>query len=318
MTGLDVLVRELHNASSVSDKVGIRHAYRPAEPISAGIPLGDDCAAIPDGDGYLLLAAEGILDEFVADDPWFAGYSALMVNVSDVAAMGGRTIAAVDVLCTPSHEAISEVWDGMRDASERYGVPIVGGHTTLARGDRGVRLSVAILGRANVLLTSFDAQPGDRLLMAVDLNGAYRGERPFWNASTSTEPARLQRITDILPRLAELGLCGAAKDISNGGLIGTIVMLLECSRVGACLDIDALPKPKGVDSLKWLLSFPSFGYVLAVRPKDEEAVMAYFQGEDIACAAVGEVDATNGLELRFQGEAATFWRADQPHEASLA
>jgi selenophosphate synthetase-related protein len=37
-------------------------------------PVGDDCAAIPDGDGYLLFAIEGFMNEFVAGDPWFAGW----------------------------------------------------------------------------------------------------------------------------------------------------------------------------------------------------------------------------------------------------
>ena len=49
------------------------------------IPVGDDCAAIPDSDGYLLFAIEGFMNELVRDDPWFAGYCGVMVNVSDIA-----------------------------------------------------------------------------------------------------------------------------------------------------------------------------------------------------------------------------------------
>lgn len=60
------------------------------------IKVGDDCAAIPDGDGYLLLAAEGIWHVLVETDPWFAGWYAVMVNVSDIAAMGGTAIAIAD------------------------------------------------------------------------------------------------------------------------------------------------------------------------------------------------------------------------------
>jgi selenophosphate synthetase-related protein len=38
------------------------------------VPVGDDAAAIPHGDGHLLLAIEGFVEDFIAADPWFAGY----------------------------------------------------------------------------------------------------------------------------------------------------------------------------------------------------------------------------------------------------
>ena len=62
------------------------------------VPVGDDCAALVDGDGYLLFAVEGFINEFVAAEPWFAGYCGVMVNVSDIYAMGGRPLAIVDAL----------------------------------------------------------------------------------------------------------------------------------------------------------------------------------------------------------------------------
>src|SRR5712691_11302785 len=126
------------------------------------VPVGDDCAAIPDGDGFLLLAIEGFMNEFVAGDPWFAGWCGVMVNVSDVAAMGGRPIAVVDAVWAASDADAAPVLAVMLAASEAFGVPVVGGHTN-ARTDRG-QLSVAILGRAQCLLTSFDARPADRLV----------------------------------------------------------------------------------------------------------------------------------------------------------
>src|ERR1700739_2352612 len=135
------------------------------------VPVGDDCAAIPDGDGYLLFAAEGFINEFVAADPWFAGWCGVMVNVSDVAAMGGRPIAVVDAVWAASEADADPVLTGMQAASQAFGVPVVGGHTN-ARTDRS-QLAVAILGRARRLLSSFDARPGDRLGAALDLRGRY-------------------------------------------------------------------------------------------------------------------------------------------------
>ena len=84
------LISFLSASVSVKEKIRIRTAYEPAQELAGETRLGDDCAAIRDGDGWLLLAAEGMLPSFVADDPWFAGYSAVMVNLSDVSAMGGR------------------------------------------------------------------------------------------------------------------------------------------------------------------------------------------------------------------------------------
>jgi selenophosphate synthetase-related protein len=154
--------------------------------ISSVVPVGDDCAAIPDGDGFLLFAIEGFMNEFVAGDPWFAGWCGVMVNVSDVAAMGGRPIAVVDAVWAASDADAAPVLAGMRAASEAFGVPVVGGHTN-TRTDRG-QLSVAILGRAQRLLTSFDARPADRLVAAIDLRGRYREPFSNWEAATDLHP----------------------------------------------------------------------------------------------------------------------------------
>ena len=151
-----------------------------------GIAIGDDCATIPDGDGHLLFAIEGFVDDFVERMPWFAGYCGVMVNASDIYAMGGRPIAVVDALWSDGVDRASPVFAGLAEASRRYGIPLAGGHTNLKSG-RG-QLAVAILGRAKRLLTSFDARPGDALLMAIDLRGKWQDPFPYWNASTDAPP----------------------------------------------------------------------------------------------------------------------------------
>src|SRR6201994_2623935 len=101
------------------------------------IRVGDDCAAIADGDGYLLLAIEGFMNEFVAGDPWFAGWCGVMVNVADVAAMGGRPIAVVDAAWSAGEGNAAPMAAGLRDAAQAFNVPIVGGHTN-TRCDRSL------------------------------------------------------------------------------------------------------------------------------------------------------------------------------------
>ncbi len=269
------------------------------------IAVGDDCAAIPDGDGYLLFAIEGFMNEFVAGDPWFAGWCGAMVNISDVAAMGGRPIAVVNAIWANGEANAAPVLAGLKAAASAYGVPVVGGHTNI-RTDRG-QLSVAILGRANRLLTSFDAEPGDVLIAAIDLRGRYREPFSNWEAAVDAPPARLRGDIELLPVLAEAGLSRAAKDISQGGIVGTAAMLAECSGVAIDIDVSAIPKPAGVALERWLLTFPSFGYLVSVKPPNAAETIARFTTRGIAAAAIGSVARGSRVTISDGTASETIW-----------
>lgn len=287
--------------ASVGDRIHYQDPFHPS--ISAHIEIGDDCAAIPDGQGgYLLFAAEGIIPPFVNNHPWFAGYSAVLVNISDVCAMGGLPMALTDVLWLKDTEDGEQIWKGMQAAAEAYGVPIVGGHTCYHSEKK--HIAVSILGKAKQLLTSYDARPGEELLMAIDLDGKYFQEYPFWNASTESKPEKLRRNMGLPKEIAERGWSKTAKDISMGGLIGTLAMLMHTSNVGAHINLEAVPKPAHVHWTKWLLSFPSYGYLLTAKKEATKEIIQLFEQHGIACAAIGKISATKGLSLSFQDEVA--------------
>ncbi len=263
-------------------------------PSSEAILNGDDTAALPSEEGYTLLAAEGMRPELLASDPWFAGFCSVMVNLSDIAAMGGRPWAVVDVLFLGSGDN-ERVLEGMRAASELFGVPVVGGHTARVVGP--TLLAVSVLGKARRLIESHTARPGHTLLMAVDLRGSFRGGGGAFNAATTASARQLRANLALLPELSEAGLVGAGKDISMAGLCGTLGMLLETSGVGARLDLDAVPAPPGVDPLRWLTAFPSFGFVLSVDEAVAPTVCARFDALGVACAPIGRVDDSRALKL---------------------
>lgn len=303
---LAALAAELRAAAGLAHKGDIA-GVTAALGLDARSPIrvGDDCAALPDGAGWLLLAGEGFLSGFVRADPWFAGYCSVMVNLSDIAAMGGRAEAILDILWAEDAAQAAPVLAGMRAAAQAYGVPVVGGHSNLRSASP--QLGAAVLGRARALITSFDARPGDRLIFAVDLRGRFREPDAYWDASTTSPAARLRGDLEILPTLAEDGLARAGKDISMAGFVGTTLMLLEGSGVGAQLDLDAIPRPPATPLGRWLTAFPSFGYVLSVAPADAAAVIARFEQRGIAAAVAGEVTARPQLHLRLDGEEALFW-----------
>ena len=273
------------------------------------ILLGDDCAAIPDVDGFLLLAIEGFLNDFVSSEPWFAGYCGVMVNVSDIYAMGGRPIAVVDAVWGRAGDAATPLLQGLAAASKVYGVPIVGGHTN-RRNDRE-QLSVAILGRAKTLLTSFDALPDQHLVAAIDLRGEFHSPYTYWDASTNQPAKRLRSDLELLPFIAESGWCHAAKDISMAGVVGTALMLLECSAIGATIDLAAIPKPDGVPLDRWLCAFPSYGFLLSVPTATLSPVLECFTERGIAAAAIGRTHAARNVTLELNGASELLWDFSQ-------
>lgn len=323
MSDLSSLVAQLRASRGFIHKADIAGVMAQlSEPAGVtAVPNGDDCAVMPEpeGRGHLLFAIEGLVQDFVEAMPWFAGYSGVLVNLSDVAAMGGRTLSVVDALWARHDAQARDIVAGMRAACERYGVPLVGGHSNLQSASG--QLAVAVLGRAGPrLISSFAARPGDQLLVAVDLRGQWQDPYPFWNASTEAPAARLRADLELLPHLAEAALVDAGKDISMAGVLGSALMLLEGSGVGATIDLALLPRPPALAQahrapdaegqaawLRWLCAFPSFGFVLSVRPQHASAVEALFARREIACAAVGEVQAGSALVLRQDDAQATLW-----------
>jgi len=313
------LIAALQLSESILRKLDIQAAAKTLGQTVQGVDgsqirLGDDCAVIPNGDdpesGYLLLAAEGIWPQLLAQDPWFAGWCAVMVNLSDIAAMGGTAIAVVNALWSQSVAGSRPVWEGMQAASKAYGVPIVGGHINCDSDYDG--LAVAVMGRSQQVLTSFAATPGDALIMVINMQGAYYKAYPFWNAATTANPAELRSHLSLLPVLAQSGLCHVAKDISMGGLAGTLLMLCEASGCGANLQLDQVPKPEAVDWEKWLTSFPSYGFLLSAPVENMEAIQALFAPEALVCAKIGEIVAGPNVSFQLGQAQQRFWNLSEP------
>ena len=127
-----------------------------------------------------------------------------MVNLSDVAAMGGRAArrrrrrlgrgrgrrrTRFSTACAPRPRA--------------YGVPIVGGHTNLHNARDSIWRSPCSGAPGARLLTSFDAEPGDVLIIVVDRRGAYREPFDNFQAALEAPPERLRADLALLPELAE-------------------------------------------------------------------------------------------------------------------
>jgi uncharacterized protein len=267
---------------------------------------GDDAAAIAHGDGHLLLCGEAIAPALLDADPFAAGAAAVATNVADIRAMGGRPLGLVDTLVSPDRAHAERVLDGLAWAAGLLGVPVAGGHLTIGGAPA---LSAFCTGTATTLLRARDARPGDVLLAAFCLDGRFReGPPPLFTSLRDRSPEQLRDDGEALVEVAEHGLCRAARDVSMPGVAGSLLQLLELTDgCGATLDLDALPRPDGVALAQWLVTFPSFGFVLAAPPATADAAVARFTSRGLACRPCGAFDATGVLRLAAGGSTADVW-----------
>jgi selenophosphate synthetase-related protein len=85
-------------------------------------------------------------------------------------------------------------------------------------------------------------------------------------------------------------------------------MLLECSQVGGVIALDAIPRAADVPLARWLTAFPSFGYLLSVRPDRTPTVLARFEKRGIAAATIGVLDASRIARVQDpSGATAEVW-----------
>ena len=300
MAQLDDLVEAVRTAPGLLSKRDLTVIER----LGADLD-GDDAALVAHGDGFVVICGEAISPPFVAADPFGAGSAAVVTNVSDVRAMGGRPLGVVDMLVAPDRELAATVLEGIAWASAKLGVPVVGGHLTIGHA---LSLSASCTGVARRPMRAAAARPGDVLLAAFATDGRYMSDtQPFFTALHDRPEERLRTDGEALVEVAERGLCHAARDVSMPGVAGSLLQMIEGAGAGATLDLDALPRPDGAPLARWVLTFPSFGFLLAAAPEHADAAVATFTERGLAAATCGTFDDTRTLKLRLGGREATAW-----------
>ena len=232
------------------DEFGLIERYfaRARRDPSVRVGIGDDGAVLAaPGPGKELVAATDTLIDGVHFptniDAWSVGWRAVMVNLSDFAAMGADPRWMTLALSLPDADP---VWldgfaSGLFAAAAAHGVVLVGGDTT--RSKTRV-ISVQVLGdvpEGEAILRS-TAEPGDRLYVTGTPGDAAAGCDEFGQAGASEALRRrfLQPRARVAFGRRLRGLASSAIDLSDG-LYADLGRLLAASGAGAVLDLDRLP-----------------------------------------------------------------------------
>jgi putative methanogenesis marker protein 2 len=273
------------------------------------VGFGEDAAVLEvDNDNFVLLAVDGIWGKLLNADPRWAGYCAVLVNVADIAAMGGTPLAMVNLTSTQQKDICAELGQGMDEGVRKFGVPMVGGH--LHPDTNYDALDVGIIGtvKRDCVIFSSGAKPGDKVLVAIDLDGRiYPSYNLAWDNTTRRTQAEIKKQLDTMVEIGEKKLATAGKDISNPGTLGTFGMLLESSGAGAIVELDKIPRPDVKITLEqWLKMYPGTGFVLTVENDDNAAeCIRIFEEAGVAASIIGEVDASKKLKITNGTETAT-------------
>ena len=222
------------------------------EEVLVGSETGDDAAVVRLPDGRALIAT---LDFFtpIVDDAYDWGRIAATNALSDVYAMGGTPLLALNIAAWPAEvlplELLGRVLQGGADVARAAGIPVLGGHTItdpepkygmvaigLAEADAIVRNDTARAGA-----TLFLTKPiGVGILTTAVKRGVATAERERSAVATMT--------TTNAEAAAAMGEAGVrcATDVTGFGLLGHLHGMLRASGVAARIDAAAIPLLDGV------------------------------------------------------------------------
>ncbi|MBR4504522.1 MAG: methanogenesis marker 2 protein [Candidatus Methanomethylophilaceae archaeon] len=266
---------------------------------------GEDAAALDVGDQYILFAADGIMQSLMESDPYMAGYFSVLVNVNDIAAMGGRPLGMVDVMSLGGGGDSSGIIRGIQEGIRKFAVPVVGGHTHPDCDYDAIDMSIVGIVRKDAILLSSTAVAGDDIVFVIDTVGWYPDNIPYAYVTTMDKTDEIVRAQmEAVAIVGERHLAHACKDMSNPGHIGTLGMMLESSARGGTVDIRSIPIPEGVDPIRWAFTYQGCGFVFACPHENSAEIISIFAGCGCEGAIVGKVDASRVLRITDGDETA--------------
>jgi len=296
-----------------------RFFTRPAKSASVALGVGDDAALLVPTPGHQLAVSVDMLvagRHFFADaDAEALGHKTLAVNLSDMAAMGATPRWALLAGALPD---VDPAWlaafaRGFYALADAHGVDLVGGDTT--RGP--LNLCVTIIGEvpAGQAITRAGARIGDDVYVSGQLGAAALALAAI-GGRTTLDPAALgacrARLERPLPRVALgealRGVATAMLDVSDG-LTGDLAHILDASRVGAVVDLAAVPcgsalaaKLAGAEralALSCLLAGGDDYELCFTAPPSASARVAAIAAEvGVALPRIGLIQAGGGLVVR--------------------
>jgi selenide,water dikinase len=184
----------------------------------------------------------------IVDDPFSYGQIAAANSLSDIFAMGGRPLTALNIIGFPADlirpRVISSILRGGMAKAAEVGCALVGGHS-IRNPEPIYGLAVTGIVDLRHVTTNANARPGDLLVLTKPLGTGIATtaiKRGFASRALQKKIVDLMsKINTVGAELAELRLVRAATDVTGYGLMGHLISLCRASRMSADVDPTAVP-----------------------------------------------------------------------------
>lgn len=306
---LNILIDSIKNFEGITRKNSIKdiaNILKDTYNIAGNtiLSFGDDASAIDIGNEKLvLLAADGMWGKLMEADPRWAGYCSVLVNVNDIAAMGGKPIGMTNVISTQDKKICSEIMEGINEGVRKFGVPMVGGHLHPDTPYDSLDVSITGIVDKDDIITSCDANIGDKVIIAIDIDGELHPKFNLnWDTTTMKSDELVQAQIGVMNKIGKEKLVTAGKDISNPGTLGTLGMLLEASDVGATVELEKIPRNESVEWEQWLKLYPGSGFVLTAESSKTDRCIELLEEVNITSTVVGEIIKDKKLYVTYKGQ----------------
>lgn len=311
---LNILIDSIKNFEGITRKNSIKHIaniLKDTYNIAGNtiLSFGDDASAIDIGNEKLaLLAADGMWGKLMEADPRWAGYCSVLVNVNDIAAMGGRPIGMTNVISTKDRKICNEIMEGINEGVKKFGVPMVGGHLHPDTPYNALDVSITGIVNKDDVITSCDANVGDKVIVAIDIDGELHPQFDLnWDTTTMKSDELVQAQIEVMNKIGGEKLVTAGKDISNPGTLGTLGMLLEASGVGATVELEKIPRNENVEWEQWLKLYPGAGFVLTAESRKVDRCIELLEEVNITSRVVGEITEDKKLYVTYEDQKAALF-----------
>jgi selenide,water dikinase len=190
----------------------------------------------------------------IVDDPYLFGQIAAANALSDIYAMGGEPLTALNIVGFPSGklpvEVLTDILRGGQDKVHEAGALVVGGHSII---DEELKFGLAVTGRAHPkrILSNANARAGDVLLLTKALGTGILAtaakQDEIGTAEADQLYASMCALNGIASRAALAVDSRCATDITGFGLLGHAHNIAEASRVTIVIHADRLPVLPGTE-----------------------------------------------------------------------